>query len=170
MAEPGVGIQILSPTGNGPGDVIFTTKYPFAKLDTQLGIDLTANPPTGPVSFQNFSIFFNNDPPYDPTGATQILTEVARFKHGYSGHIPTWWPLFQNTNASNDVSQWTYGNETAIIKATSLTTYAQLFIQVDDTNVIIYILKSFHLGFPQANIVGFTIKLRVYLFVEPVLM
>jgi hypothetical protein len=164
------GIKVLSPVGPGkPSEVVFTTKYPLAKLDTQLGIDYTKNPVFGPVSFQDISLFFNSNPPFDPTGATEVFTEVYRFAHGYSGHIPTWWVLFQNRGASNDTAQWAYGNETAIIRQTFVTCFAQLYVQVDTENVIIFILKSFTPTHPEANIVGFTILLRFYVFVEPFL-
>lgn len=165
-----VGIKILSPTGagvqGGPEQVIFTTKYPFAKLDTQLGVNDKTNPPLGPVSFQNISIFFNTDPPYN-AGGGNITTLVYKFAHGYN-YIPTWWVLFQNTNASNNTSQWTYGNEGAIILSKTPSTYAQLLVHVDATYMYFYVLKAFNVLDTQANIIGFTIKLRTYIFTDPV--
>jgi hypothetical protein len=166
---PGVGIKITSPTGGGPqggqGEVIFTTKYPFAKLDTQLGIDPSTNPPKGPVSFQNISIFFNTDPP-TPSGTT--TTQVYTFAHGYN-YVPTYWVLYRNDNASNDSAAATYGTEGSIIKSTSEGfNYAQLVTRVDHKNFNISVLKSFLDGSkPAANIVGYTIKLRVYIFTDP---
>lgn len=160
MNTPGFGIKVLSPSGTGPQggpeQVIFTTKYPFAKIDTQ-----------NPVSFQNIGIFFNNDPPFDPTGSTTITTPIYQFKHGYD-YIPTYWMLYQNTNASNNQRQWTYGNEGSLIYAPTAFNYAQLLVAVDKLFFTVYVLKSYSgLGL-QANIVGFTIKLRVYIFTEPV--
>lgn len=161
MAEP-VAITVYSPTGTGaqqePENVIFTTKYPFAKLDTQ-----------NPVSFQNISIFFNSDPPYDPTGATAVTTEVYKFAHGYD-YEPTWWVLFLNNNASNNSAGFTYGEEGSIIKSTSVSTFVQLVVSVDKTFVHISVIKTFTMADPAPNIIGYTVTLRFYVFTEPVLL
>lgn len=160
MADP-IGITIYSPTGSGAqqrtDNVIFTTKYPFAKLDTQ-----------NPVSFQNISIFFNADPPYDPTGAVQVTTEVYKFAHGYD-YEPTWWVLYLNNNGSNNSAGFVYGQDGSIIKATSPSTFAQLIVTVDETFISISVLKAFTLLDPTPNIIGYTVTLRFYVFTEPVL-
>jgi hypothetical protein len=171
LSTPGVGIKITSPTGvgpqGGPEQVIFTTKYPFAKLDTQLGVDLTTDPPQGPVSFQNISIFFNTDPPNPASGT--LTTLVYSFAHGYD-YVPTYWVLFRNDNASNSDAAATYGNEGSVIASTSTLTYAQLLVTVTKTHFNVFVLKSRDPLDPgPQNIVGYTIKLRTYIFTDPVI-
>lgn len=163
----GVGIQIFSPTGNGPSKVIFTTKYPFAKLDTQLGIDLTKNPVSGPVSFQNISIIFKNEPPVTAGGTQSTL--IYKFKHGYD-YMPTWWVLYQNTIGSNDSAQWNYGNEGSVIVSTlEAFNFAQLIINVDTKYMYIYVFKSWASALdPAPNIKNFMITIRAYIFTDPI--
>lgn len=168
MAVPGVGIEVLSPTGNGPSTVVFTTKYPFAKLDTQLGIDLTKNPVSGPVSFQNISITFKHEPPV-AAGSTQT-TQIYQFAHGYN-YMPTWWCLFQNTIGSNNSAQWTYGNEGSIIVSTlEAFNFAQFIVTVDAKNVTFSVFKSWASALdPAPNIKDFIITIRFYVFTDPIL-
>lgn len=159
-------IKIYSPNGNGPSDVIFSTQYPYAKLDTQHGIDLTKNPPTNPTSFQNISIFFNSNPPYDPL--FPVVTQIYQFAHGYD-FVPTYWVLYQNVGASNTVGGFAYGNENSIILGTTPFSFAELLLNVDNQNVTFFVQQIYKGGDPVVNLVGVTIRIRLYIFVEPIL-
>lgn len=168
----GVGITIYSPSGSGtqqqPSQVIFTTKYAFAKLDTQLGIDDSTNPPSGPISFQNLTLFFNTDPPAISGGKLQTL--IYQFPHGYT-YIPTFWVLFQNSSGTNTDASNAYGSENSIILSTQEAgSFAQLIVWANETNFYIYVLKVWDGIAAQPNIIGFTLNLRFYIFVEPILL
>lgn len=168
----GTGITIYSPTGTGtqqqPQQVIFTTKYPFAKLDTQLGINLKVNPPaTNAVSFQNFRIFFSKEPPV--TIGSTSTTQIYQFAHGYT-YIPTTWLLFQDLNAANTTASFTYGQENSIIVSKSALTFAEFTMTVDSTNVTFSVYKQWNALDVSPDVIGITLLLRLYVFVEPVLL
>lgn len=159
MAKAGVGIQVFSPTGTGTqqrnDQVIFTTKYPFAKLDT-----------TNLVSFQNIRLFFATEPP--GVEGSIVSTTVYSFKHGYT-KPPTYWLLYQNLASANTAGSFAYGQEGSVIVSPIVSTFAQLKILLDDTTAYIQVEKTWTMGGPAPLIAGTTLLLRIYIFVEPVL-
>lgn len=156
----GTGITIYSPTGTGvqqrPQQVIFTTKYPFAKLDT-----------TNQASFQNIRIFFSKEPPV--SAGSSSTTQIYQFPHGYK-YIPTTWLLFQNLNSPNTSAGFAYGQEGSIIVSKTASSFAQFMVTVDITNVTFSVYKQQAMADPSPDIIGITILLRLYVFVEPVLL
>lgn len=149
------GVDVNSATGP---QVIFSSQYPFAKLDK-----------TNTVSFQNISLLFNREPP-NPNGTSVFLTTtlVYQFPHGYK-YIPSTWFLMENPTNSGVGLQPAYQEEGGIIIATDelLFTAAVLRMQADATNIYFYVDKFYTAGDsqPLPNIQGFSLNIRVYVFV-----
>lgn len=149
-------VDVRSATGP---QVTFSTQYPFAKLDK-----------TNTVSFQNISILFNHEPP-NPAGTPgntgPIKTLVYQFPHGYK-YLPSTWMMCQNPTNTGVGLQPAYFQESFIIIATDegFYTAAELHIQVDATNVYLYVWKYYDQTDAPAlpNIQGFTLNIRVYVF------
>jgi len=146
-------------------DITFSTRYPFHKLDS-----------TNPNSFEIISLFFNTEPP-NPTPPTSTATFsntlVYKYAHGYS-YTPSTWFLISINNFTT-----TIGPEGSIIFTSPTSglpnsTNARLNIQVDDTYVYFYVYKTwgYVFGIPDPNppnIIGFTVSVRAYVFVEDLL-
>lgn len=133
-----------------PSELLLSS-LPLPLLDTQ-----------NPVSFVNTDIFFASDPP-NPDGMTTFLTttEIYSFKHGYD-YIPQTWFLFQNSNPI-----YPYGDESVgIVKIVNFATFATFSVQIDATEIRFYINKGFldGIGDPVADISGFTLRVRSYVF------
>ena len=153
-------------TGALGADITFNTRYPFAKLDS-----------TNLVSFQNIQLFFAIDTP-NPDGVTSgyIRTNVYQFPHGYS-YIPTVWMFYQRVGAGiQDTPSSTrfspYGYWGGIIAAANISdssTYATLDPTADATNVYIDVTKNAGVGSPDTNLVGYSLNIRLYIFVEDTL-
>jgi hypothetical protein len=134
-------------------DITFSTRYPFAKLDT-----------TNPVSFQVLSIFFNTTPPQPTAVNTSTNTLVYSYPHGYK-YIPSTWFLLSTDNFATVA-----GNEGAtIINPNSGVgaSYVNATIIVDSTNVNVYIY-NFWGGSTSSpySLVGYTLSIRAYIFIE----
>lgn len=148
------GVDVGAATGP---QVIFSSQYPFGKLDK-----------TNKVSFQNISILFNREPP-NPNGTTQTLltTLVYQFPHGYK-YVPSTWFLMQNPSNTGVGIQPAYQQEGGTVIATDefLLTAAIIRMQADATNIYFYIDKYYTQGDsqPLPNIQGFSLNIRVYVF------
>lgn len=148
------GVDVNNATGP---QILFSSQYPFAKLDK-----------TNKVSFQNISLFFAHEPP-NPDGLTTFLvsTLVYQFPHGYK-YVPSTWFLMQNPTNSGVGLQPSYQQEGGIIIATdeALFTAAILRIEVDATNIYLYVDKRYIQGDsqPLPNILGFSLNIRIYVF------
>jgi len=161
------GTDLRTATGK---DVILNTRYPFAKLDS-----------TNLVSFQSIEISFANDPP-NPDGSTSdnLTTLIYKFPHGYK-YTPTVWCMFQRTVGAGDQGDLTvtkfgpYQYESGVIavsSASDLANYATLELAADDTNIYLGVMKVNVGAFgpdPPVNIAGYTLLVRVYVFVEDLL-
>jgi hypothetical protein len=183
------GTDVRSATG---ADVIFTTKYPFAKLDT-----------TNDISFQTISILLNVEPS-QPTALSTTRTLLYSFPHGYK-YIPSIWADWQNTSPSTPkpptpgntaTTYFSFGDDSngiiipladngTIVGAISPlarvdhnnsgtiledVSDASLVFTADDTNVHIYLVKQSlttvgGVPFP-VNVEGYTLDIRCYVFVE----
>ncbi len=142
-------------------DITFSTRFPFHKLDS-----------TNPVSFQVISILLNHEPPNPPIPPatpphfTTSRTLIYSFRHGYN-YIPSSWFLISDDNFATS-----NGFEGALLISTGNLfgfTVAVLNVEVDDTNVNIYVDKNwYNYGTPDnpPNIIGTTISIRAYIFVE----
>lgn len=144
-------------------DITFSTRYPFAKLDS-----------TNINSFEIISLFFNTEPPNPvaPTStATHSNTLVYQYKHGYT-YTPSTWFLLSINNFAN-----TLGPEGSMIISIGNqpgSTNAILNVVVDNTYVYFYIYKTwgYSFGTPDPfppNIIGYTVSIRAYIFAEDLL-
>ena len=144
-------------------DITFSTRYPFAKLDS-----------TNQNSFEVISLFFNTEPPNPPSnasGTTHSNTLVYKYAHGYTYTPSTWFLLSLNNFTS------TLGPEGSMILVSGQlpgSTNAIFNITVDDTYVYFYIYKTwgYVFGTPDPNppnIIGYTVSIRAYIFVEDLL-
>jgi hypothetical protein len=146
------GSDTRSATGS---NVLFNATNPFAMLDT-----------ANTASFQNISIFFNNDPPFPGVAGTSIKTLIYSFPHGYT-YTPQTWTLYQNNNGSGG-GNLSYGYEDSVIASQPGLNFAYLHVEADATNINIYVLKVASLVPANPNIQAFTLKLRIYVFVEDI--
>lgn len=151
------GVDVRGATGS---QLLFSTQYPFGKLDK-----------TNPVSFQNISIFFADEPP-NPAGTLgntgPIKTLVYSFPHGYN-YVPSTWIMCQNPDITGVGLQPAYFQESFIILATDegFYTAAELHTTVDAENFNIWVWKYYDQSDtpPFPNIQGFSLNIRVYIFV-----
>lgn len=152
--------------------LVFNDKYPFHKLDK-----------TNTVSFENIRLFFNTEPTNPtgvyPTDVGPTTTLVYSFPHGYS-YIPATWFLMQEVGTSSVGLSPSYqqdlnnGFGALILETNELDfTAATLRIVADSTNINFYVDKYWSnpggVNPTQANIAGFTLLIRVYVFVEDLL-
>lgn len=139
-------------------DLPLNMRTPMAKLDT-----------ANPVSFQNISLTFNTDPP-EPTGAGEEARTVAySFKHGYN-YAPTVWSLAQVVQRPNSPGAYvqSFWQTVGILRSNSAFDFAALQIDNDDDSVFLRVRKWYNtgLGGSTNNIIGCTVLIRVYVFVE----
>lgn len=146
----------VSLIGAASGDITFSTRYPFAKLDS-----------TNPVSFEVLTIFFNTEPPDPSSVNTSVETLVYSYPHGYTYTPSTWFLL------SIDNFQTVVGQEGGYIVGLSTSigvNNVSVPIVVDSTNVNIYINKFWGSGSATPpHIIGFFLTIRAYIFVEDLL-
>ena len=153
------GVDVKGATG---ADLIFSDKYPFAKLDK-----------TNNVSFQTINLLFNNEPPNPSGGGGDIgpkTTLVYQFPHGYN-YVPSTWFLMQNPSQTGLGLQPLYQQEGGIILATNEGFFAAAIfrMQADNKNVYFYVDKYYDgsgggASGPLPNIRGFSLVIRVYVF------
>lgn len=153
--------------------LLMSLKYPFAKLDS-----------TNPVSFQNINLTFLNEPPDAPLDGsgfsghtTYKRTLVYQFPHGYK-YQPTTWCMSLSTLEDPDLSHpLAYQNGNMILLgfvggSLGGATEAVLWVTADKNNVYLYVIKQTqadgngNFPSPEVQLVGSTVRLRVYVFVE----
>ena len=137
-------------------DVTFSTRYPFAKLDS-----------TNVNSFQVITLFFNTEPP-NPTPGNSNKTLVYSYPHGYT-YIPSSWFLISKDtfiNVLGSEGSWLIGNAASTNNATAVFT-----VEIDAVNVNFYISKFVaNITTPvYPNIIGYFLSIRAYIFVEDLL-
>ena len=155
------GVVVVSANGSDTrsasgAQILFNADNPFSKLDT-----------TNTVSFQNINLLFNSDPPVPGVGGTSIVTKVYSFPHGYS-YVPQTWVLYQNDSGTGNSSSLTYGYEDSTIASQPGFNFAYLHVEADATDVNIYVNKTAGLVPTNPSIQGFTLKLRIYVFVDDI--
>ena len=141
-------------------DVLLSSSYPFAKLDT-----------TKDVSFRNTLITFLNNPP-EPTGVgadVSKTTLIYSFAHGYS-YTPSAWHLMNIVvPVPSTAFDQDYFQDGGTVASTTAFDSAVFYATVDATNVNYYVTKNFSGGITSTNnITGLQIKVRSYVFVEDV--
>ena len=76
--------------------------------------------------------------------------------------------LYQNPSGNNNAFSAAYGQEGSIITGTAPLTFAAVLVTVDNQFFRISIQKAWATGDPEPNIVGYTIRLRTYIFTDPI--
>lgn len=176
----GFGINVSSKgvdvTGARGEDLLLSTEYPFHKLDT-----------LKPISFQNINITFAHEPPYPPNPGNPLggptlaykITNITSFAHGYS-YIPAIWCMGLLNWEAPDQTKWpSYQNgnyiELGFVGGSNGGhTYAYLWIHADKRKIYIDCVKSVvsdnngNFPSPIVNVIGFTAKLRLYVFAEDI--
>lgn len=137
------------------GDLVVSTKYPLAKLDSSTS-----------VSFQNVNIFFAHDPPEPAMLGNIQTTLIDSFPHGYK-YKPRFWALGTLSTAAFNYHQ-DYFIGSGILSAHTTSDYAQIYVNVDSTNVNIYVDKFLDTFGTANDLTATSVKLRVYVFVEDV--
>lgn len=159
MAGP---ISISAPghdvlTANGP-DLTLNSQYPFAKLDS-----------TSDNSFQTINISFAHEPP-NPNGASVFYqrTLVYSFAHGYTYVPSTWFLVSLDGFLTSRGSEGNYLVGGGDFPANSS---AVFIAEVGSTNVNFYIDKYYTagLGIVTPDILGYTLSIRSYIFVNDLL-
>lgn len=142
-------VDVRNAKGN---QVLFSAQYPFAKLDK-----------TNTVSFQNITLFFNNEPP-NPSGGSfgPVTTLVYSFPHGYT-YVPSTWFLMQHVGGDTSSQKPIYQQEGGTISLVNALTVASLRMQADDAKCYFYVDKTSD-GTNFANIQAVTLVIRVYVF------
>lgn len=141
------GVDVRTATGD---ELIFSSQYPFAKLDK-----------TNTVSFQNFTILFNKEPP-NPSGSGSKTTLLYQFAHGYK-YVPSTWFLMQHVDGGYTSANPIYQQEGGVITQTNPATYAIFTMNVDTQNCYFYITK-FSDGTHNVTVQGIFLNIRVYVF------
>lgn len=141
----------VSSLGSSSGSqLIFTTKYPFAKLDT-----------TNLNSFQIVSILLTKDTSNPPSVNSSAFTQIAFFPHGYT-YVPSTWALI-----STDGFQTVSGPEGSIVYGFLGRSNATLSITADNVNIYFTINKTWsNPDTSPPNISGLFLTIRLYVFVE----
>lgn len=160
VSAPGVSL-----IGAAAKDITFSTRYPFAKLDS-----------TNDKSFQIITLFFQTEPPnpvMPTTTATHSNTLVYSFKHGYD-YVPSSWFLLSTDNFASTAGAEGSIFYTSPTGALPTSTNAVLNVQVDSTTVKFYVYKTwgYVFGIPDPNppnIIGTSLSVRSYIFVEDLL-
>jgi hypothetical protein len=151
VSAPGVSL-----IGAQAKDITFSTRYPFAKLDT-----------TNPVSFQVITIFLNSEPPNPGVVNTSVQTLIYSYPHGYK-YVPSSWFLISLDNFQTVAAQ--EGGYIQGATSGAGTSNSTLIITVDATNVNIYVNKFWGSGSPgPIAIIGYFISIRAYIFAEGLL-
>lgn len=147
------GTSLTTATGK---DVIFNTRYPFAKLDS-----------TNKISFQLLRILLAVDTP-NPDGVikTTNSTLIYSFTHGYN-YLPAAWFM-----VSIDGFVTALGTEGVYLVGGGGLPFsgsAYLVAQVDTNKVNFYINKQYDTAVPGAtipNVAGVALTIRAYIFVN----
>lgn len=139
-------------------NLLLTTEYPFAKLDT-----------TNEVSFQNVLLTFITNPP-EPSVGTSLTTTVYSFAHGYD-YIPSAWHLVTIVTPKSGTSfDQDYFQDLGIIAQNTVADSAVFYVDVDATTVYYRVTKNLDTGFGGTanDITGMQLRIRSYIFVEGV--
>ena len=144
----------VAPLGSSAGSQLtFTTKYPFAKLDT-----------TNLKSFQVVSILLTKDVTSPGSVNSSASTQIAFFPHGYT-YIPSTWALVSTDGfqtVSGQEESFVYGSNSGVGVSS-----ANLYITADATNIYFTISKFWGGADPQPpNLTGLFLTIRLYVFVE----
>ena len=177
------GVKVTLPGINAsttarPQGLSLNASYPLHKLDV-----------TKSVSFQNFLISFSSTPSFaSPPSATSSnnfkTTSLYSFAHGYT-YIPATWVMAEVDTTNNTgvnvaffCPKYQFGNPISLGYLTGATdtggAYANniwLTVTADKTNVYLKLVTGVSRGDSGTigqymSTVGFTVKLRLYVFAE----
>ena len=133
--------------------LLLNMQYPIAKLDS-----------TNPVSFQDVTLTFANDPP-ESVGAS-VLTTVYTFKHGYN-YVPQVWAMMTVLvpPTSRPIEQLYNQNFLTLALTTPFDT-AVMYVKADATNVYFIVDKSRFGGGGANPLQPCVVRVRTYVFVQ----
>lgn len=148
VSKKGLSVNIA-----GNEDIIFNTRYPFAKIDT-----------TNPVSFQIINIAFFNEPPRPALDSgLNVKTLIYKYAHGYD-YIPSTYFLISKNNF-----QEVLGAEGSLIAGnyTAFGQYAAFEVEVDATYIYFYV-NVYDIGIfdSYVTVAGTNLSIRAYVFVN----
>lgn len=139
-------------------NIIFTSKYVTAKLDTSKD-----------VSFQDILLTFDNDPPAPVSGI--LVTKVYSVEHGYN-YKPSIWSLVSIVSPSFGVLsdfQQDFFQEAGVISSHSSDDEASFYVDADDTYVNFYVRKFKSGALDDDNDLStYVLRVRLYVFAEDV--
>ena len=156
--------DLISVTSNGVDiknastkDILLSSQYPLMKLDQ-----------ANQNSFQNVSLFFNNEPP-DPAPSNSNSTLVYKFSHGYS-YTPSVWAFCEAVGVTiHGTFQTTYFNDSGLIGGSNTgvnVSYTTITTGVDSTYYYVYVNKFINSTGTTAHIAGATLNFRFYVFAD----
>jgi hypothetical protein len=148
VSTPGVDVNKAK-----TNQLLLSSQYPFAKLDTQKAI-----------SFQTIYLFFNNDPP-EPSAGNTTTTTVYSFAHGYN-YTPQVWGLFYVVSGAPLTNFYqTYFQDYGIIAAQNPISMAYMYVTADATNVYVKVDKYYDGSNPN-NLASSSYKITIFTFVD----
>lgn len=150
MADTGIKISLPNTNvlNTDPQNVIFDSKNPFIKIDTQ-----------NTVGFQTINLTFINDPPED------TYTVVYSFAHGYT-YTPSLETLFFVTSPQlTAVSYQQYFQDGGTLSSQSAFDGAVLYAVADGTNVY-FIVWKFNSGGSPNPLTGVGVRITSHVFVD----
>lgn len=157
MSDYGIAISNKDSNVNDLKDILFTSKYATAKLDTSKDI-----------SFSNILFTFLNNPP-EPTPPASVTTRVMTIPHTYN-YIPSFWSLINISSPVSSSFRQDYFQESGIVSAQTAFDSAVFYVDADKDNINFYVTKDINdavFGLPNP-LTGLILKIRLYVFVENV--
>lgn len=159
MSDNNFGIKVSAPNisaGSATGsNVIFSTKNPFYKIDTQ-----------NSKGFPTVNLFFAHDPPEPVSPSNQQDTIVYQFAHGYT-YKPAIATLFYvSTPPAGGQAYQQYFYNFGYISQVDVLDIAYMYSVADATNLYIVVAKRSS-GLAN-NLTGMGVKFTCYVPVEDV--
>lgn len=141
--------------------LLLSSRYPFAKLDTQKEI-----------SFKNYLFRFVSNPP-DPVGTSPNFyreTQVYSTEHGYD-YIPAVWALVSVvTPVTGAVFYQDYFQDGGVISAKTAFDDTEFYVRATNENVTFHVNKYLDTvsGGIANNLIGCTLRVRLFVFAEDI--
>lgn len=137
-------------------NIIFTTKYATAKLDTSKNI-----------SFRNIILTINTDPPEPANPPVYQKTRIATMPHGYN-YNPSFWSLINILLPVSSTFDQDYFQEAGVVSKNTAFDEATFIVSANNQNIYFDVLKYSDIGAGGStnNISGLKLKIRLYVFAE----
>lgn len=135
-------------------DIIFTSKYATAKLDTK-----------NETSFRNIDFTFNSDPPEPVSPAIYRKTKVGSIPHGYD-YWPSYWSLVEVLLPVGSFYEQVF-QETGLVDKDGAFAEASFMVKADSTSINFFVRK-YKEDVQTTDLTGLRLRIRLYVFVEDV--